>query len=64
MSKVQVTVHNNSDQLVTLSLDDERDAERIAYLQTLKRRDDLKDVEVKNPATPQRIKSGGASDAS
>lgn len=62
MAAVQVTVHNNSDQKVTLTLDDERDAEQIEYLQTLKRRDDLKDVQVKKVGA-QRKTSGDASDA-
>lgn len=63
MAAVQVTVHNNSDQKVTLTLDDETDAERIEYLKTLKRRDDLKDVQVKKVGV-QRKPSGDASDAS
>ena len=63
MAAVQVTVHNNSDQKVTLTLDDETDAEQIEYFKTLKRRDDLKDVQVKKVGA-QRKPSGDASDAS
>jgi hypothetical protein len=51
MAAVQVTVKNNSGQTVTLTLDDETDAERIEYFQTLKRRGDIVDVSVKKPAT-------------
>lgn len=67
MAAVQVTVHNNSDQKVTLTLDDEIDAEQIAYFQTLKRRDDIRDVQVKaveeKASRAPRKSSGGTSDA-
>lgn len=63
MAAVKVTVHNNSDQKMTLTLDDTTDAERIEYLQTLKRRDELKDVQV-TKVYAQRKTSGDASDVS
>lgn len=46
MAAVQVTILNKSNQTVSLTLDDETDAEQIEYYQTLKRREDLVDVEV------------------
>ncbi|MEC4856718.1 hypothetical protein R2325_14010 [Mycobacteroides chelonae] len=54
MAAVQVTILNNSGQTVVLALDDKDDAERIEYFQTLKRRGDLTDVEVKSVRAPQR----------
>ncbi len=67
MATVIVTVTNNSGGTVGLTLDDEADAERIAYFQTLKRREDLADVDVKPAAamhnTPKKS-SGGTGDDS
>lgn len=48
MALVQVTVKNNSGHTVGLTLDDEQDAERIAYLRTLVKREDLDSIKV-NP---------------
>lgn len=48
MAAVHVTTTNNAGHTATLLLDDERDAERIEYLKTLVRREDLADVKVKS----------------
>lgn len=52
MAIVHVTTKNNSGQTATLALDDERDAERIAYLKTLAKREDLESVSVKPAPKP------------
>lgn len=62
MAEVHVTTENNSGQKVAFLLDDERDAEQIAYFKKLVRREDLRDVVVTKPG--QRgargtAKSGG-----
>lgn len=50
MAEVHVTTTNLSGQSATFQLDDERDAEKIAYFKTLKRRDELDDVVVSKPS--------------
>lgn len=62
MAAVQVTVLNNSNQSVSLTLDDEQDAEQIEYLKTLKRREDLADVDVK-PVASKRATAKPSPDA-
>lgn len=54
MAAVHVAVKNNSGNTVTFLLDDERDAEKIAYFRTLKRREDLDDVTVTPVDEPAR----------
>lgn len=64
MAAVQVTILNNSGQTVVLSLDDKEDADRIEYFQTLKRRGDLAEFDVKSARAPQRkTASGDAGDS-
>lgn len=62
MATVQVTVLNNSNQSVSLTLDDEHDAEQIEYLKALKRREDLADVDVK-PVAAKRATAKPSPDA-
>lgn len=52
MSSVHVTTTNNQGYTVALLLDDERDAERIAYLRGMERREELAKVEVKPAVAP------------
>ncbi len=63
MTAVQVTILNKSNQTVSLTLDDETDAEQIEYLKALKRREDLADVDVKpiaaKRATPKTSPDAG-----
>ncbi|MCG7610348.1 hypothetical protein [Mycobacterium sp. CnD-18-1] len=63
MAKVQVAVLNNSGNTVTLTLDDERDAERIEYFRTLKRREDIADVTVSGGAKAPRSQQKSSGDA-
>lgn len=56
MAAVHVTTTNVLGKSVTLLMDDERDAERIAYLKTLERREDLVKVEVKKVPTKAAAK--------
>lgn len=51
MTAVHVATVNNSDQKATLLLDDERDAERIEYLQKLAKKDKLASVKVSKAPT-------------
>lgn len=46
MADVHVSVKNNSGATAVFLMDDERDAERISYLKTLQRREDLEAVSV------------------
>lgn len=62
MAAVQVTVLNNSGQTVSLTLDDELDAEQIEYFKTLKRREDIADVQVKG-GTSKRAAAKPSTDA-
>lgn len=52
MAYVHVTTKNNAGQVAVLTLDDERDAERIEYLKKLAKREDLDSVSVKPAAKP------------
>ncbi|WP_078290671.1 hypothetical protein [Mycobacterium sp. D16R24] len=61
MAAVQVTILNKSNQKVSLTLDDETDAEQIEYFHTLKRREDLVDVEV-TPVKARRQQGKPAGD--
>lgn len=51
MAAVHVIVKNNSGNTVGLLLDDERDAERITYLQKLAKRDELDSVQIRKAPT-------------
>lgn len=51
MAEVHVTTTNKSGQKAVLRLDDERDAERIEYLQKRVRREALESAKVSKPAS-------------
>lgn len=56
MAAVKVIVVNNSGHTVGLTLDDVKDAERIAYLKTLVKREDLESVKVQSADQPKAEK--------
>lgn len=63
MAAVHVTTTNPQGQTATLLLDDERDAERIEFLHSLRRREVLDSVEVTEPGGKARKGRGKAADA-